>query len=125
MAKKETKDLGFDGVIVTASTSNSEPLILASKAAKRRGKIVLVGLQRLNLIEIFFMRKNCYFKSVNLMAQVDTILNMKKKEMIILAYVRWTENRNIEAVLRAMELGNLDVKPLISDSFEFKHIFGL
>ena len=38
------------------------------------------------------------------------------------AYVRWTENRNIEAVLRAMELGNLNVKPLISDRFEFKNI---
>ena len=122
-AKKETKDLGFDGVIVTASTSNSEPLILASKVAKRRGKIVLVGSTKIELNRDIFYEKELLFQVSKSYGpgRYDSEYEEKGNDYPF-AYVRWTENRNIEAVLRAMELGNLDVKPLISDRFEFKDI---
>ena len=82
-AKKETKDLGFDGVIVTASTNNSEPLILASRVAKRRGKIVLVGSTKIELNRDIFYEKELLFQVSKSYGRVDTILNMRKKEMII------------------------------------------
>ena len=36
-------------------------------------------------------------------------------------FVRWTEQRNFEAVLDMMSMGLLDVKPLISHSFDIDH----
>ena len=55
------------------------------------------------------------------MARADTMKFMNRKALIIpLPFVRWTEQRNFEAILSMMATGRLDVKPLITHRFDFE-----
>ncbi len=122
-SEKETGNLGFDGVIVTASSKNSEPLELAAKVSKKRGKIVLVGSTKIELNRNVFYEKELSFQVSKSYGpgRYDNEYEERGNDYPF-AYVRWTEKRNIEAVLRAIELGNLNVKPLISDTYDFENI---
>ena len=60
------------------------------------------------------MKKNLLFKFHALMVRVAMMRIMKKMERLPFGFVRWTEQRNFEAVLDLMASGSIDVKPLIS-----------
>ena len=122
-SEKQTNNLGFDGVIVTASTNTSDPLTLAANVARKKGKIVLVGTSKIELNRDTFYEKELSFQVSKSYGpgRYDSGYEDEGNDYPI-QYVRWTENRNIESVLRALELGYLNVKPLISDMFEFDNI---
>jgi len=55
------------------------------------------------------------------MARAGMTRNMKKRDMIYpVGLVRWTEQRNFEAVLDLLAQGKLEVKPLISHRFKIE-----
>ena len=63
---EKTGGIGVDGVLITASTSSSEP-VHGRSICRQRGHIVLIGVTGLSCVVIFF-KKELTFRSVVLMA---------------------------------------------------------
>lgn len=113
-----TGGLGADAVVITASTKSREPVQLAADAVRQRGRVVLVGVVGLELD-----RRPFYFKEAEFVVscsygpgRYDPDYEERGHDYPA-GYVRWTEQRNIAAVLQMMALGKLNVEPLISHRF--------
>lgn len=109
---------GVDAVLITASTKSSEPVAQAAKMCRQRGRIVLVGVTGLELSRADFYEKELSF-------QVSCSYGPGRYDPgyeegghdYPVGFVRWTEQRNFEAVLDLMAAGALDVTPLVSHRF--------
>ena len=109
---------GVDAVFITASNKRNEPVSQAAHMCRQRGRIVLVGVVGLELSRADFYEKELSF-------QVSCSYGPGRYDPSYeeggndypLGFVRWTEQRNFEAVLDLMATGQLDVEPLISHRF--------
>lgn len=116
-----SRGVGVDGVIITASTKSNDPVTQAAKMCRKRGRIVLVGFSGLEL-----NRNDFYQKELSIQVscsygpgRYDPLFEEKGQDYP-LPFVRWTVQRNFEAVLDMLASGQLDVKPLISHRFAFE-----
>ena len=105
---------GADAVIVTAAAPDPGLLNKACEACRRKGRVVLVGD-----VPIRIARDRIYSKELDFListaygpGRYDPEYEEKGHDYPF-AYVRWTENRNLEEVLRLMAAGALDVRTLI------------
>jgi predicted dehydrogenase/threonine dehydrogenase-like Zn-dependent dehydrogenase len=109
---------GVDAVLITATTTSNEPVHQAAQMCRQRGRIVLVGVVGLELSRDDFYKKELTF-------QVSSSYGPGRYDPAYeelghdypFGFVRWTEQRNFEAVLDMMSDGRLDVQPLISHRF--------
>lgn len=109
---------GVDAVIVTASSKSNEPMHQAALMCRKRGRIVLVGVTGLDLSRDDFFKKELTFQVSASYGPGRYDPNYEEKgQDYPVGFVRWTEQRNFEAVLDMMAGGRLDVKPLISHRF--------
>jgi predicted dehydrogenase/threonine dehydrogenase-like Zn-dependent dehydrogenase len=109
---------GVDGVLITASTKSNEPVHQAAQMCRKRGRIVLVGVTGLELSRADFYEKELSFQVSCSYGPGRYDVNYEEKGIDYpIGFVRWTEQRNFEAVLDMMADGRLDVKPLISHRF--------
>lgn len=112
---------GVDGVIVTASTKSTDPITQAARMCRKRGRIVLVGVTGLELNRADFYEKELTFQVSCSYGPGRYDPNYEDKgQDYPLGFVRWTEQRNFEAVLDMLASGQLDVKPLITHRFAFE-----
>jgi predicted dehydrogenase len=118
VAQRETEGRGVDAVIITASTSSDEPMHQAAQMCRQRGRIVLVGVTGLNLSRADFFAKELSFQVSCSYGpgRYDPAYEQDGQDYP-LGFVRWTEQRNFEAVLGLMSAGSLRVQPLISHRF--------
>jgi len=118
VAERFSRGHGVDAVIVTAATRSSEPMHQAALMCRKRGRIVLVGVTGLELSRDDFFKKELTF-------QVSCSYGPGRYDPgyeeaghdYPIGYVRWTEQRNFEAVLDTMAGGQLDVTRLVSHRF--------
>lgn len=114
-----TKGIGADGVLITASTKDSTLVSQAARMSRKRGRIVLVGVTGLELNRSEFYEKELTFQVSCSYGPGRYDENYENRgQDYPLPFVRWTEKRNFEAVLSAIERGILKVKPLISEVVE-------
>lgn len=118
VAARESEGRGVDAVIITASTSSDEPMHQAAQMCRKRGRIVLVGVTGLNLSRADFFEKELSFQVSCSYGpgRYDPAYEQDGQDYP-LGFVRWTEQRNFEAVLGLMAAGSLRVQPLISHRF--------
>jgi predicted dehydrogenase/threonine dehydrogenase-like Zn-dependent dehydrogenase len=118
VAQGFSRGRGVDAVILTASTKSSEPMHQAALMCRKRGRIVLVGVAGLELSRADFFEKELSFQVSCSYGpgRYDAEYEEKGQDYPV-GFVRWTEQRNFEAVLDMMASGRLDVKPLISHRF--------
>lgn len=111
---------GVDAVLITASTQSSEPVSQAAQMCRKRGRIVLVGVTGLELNRSEFYEKELSFQVSCSYGpgRYDEAYEQHGQDYP-LGFVRWTEQRNFEAILDMMALGHLDVQPLITHRFAF------
>ena len=119
-AKSFSRGRGVDGVIITASSKSNDPVKQAAQISRQRGRIILVGVVGLDLD-----REDFYEKEINFQVscsygpgRYDPSYEEDGNDYPI-GHVRWTEQRNFEAVLDMLADGHIDVKPLISARFDF------
>jgi predicted dehydrogenase/threonine dehydrogenase-like Zn-dependent dehydrogenase len=116
---------GVDAVIVTASTQSSEPLHQAALMCRKRGRIVLVGVTGLELSRADFYEKELTF-------QVSCSYGPGRYDPQYeeaghdypLGFVRWTEQRNFEAVLDLLADGRLQTATLVTHRFPLEQATG-
>jgi len=117
-AQAFSRGRGVDAVIITASTKSNEPVHQAALMCRKRGRIVLVGVTGLELSRADFFEKELTFQVSCSYGPGRYDANYEEKgNDYPVGFVRWTEQRNFEAVLDMMADGRLDVKPLISHRF--------
>ena len=110
---------GVDGVVITASTKSNEPVSQAAKMCRKRGRIVLVGVVGLELSRADFFEKELTFQvSCSYGPGRYDEEYEKKGHDYPVGYVRWTEQRNFEAVLDLMASGQIVAKPLITHRYD-------
>ena len=110
---------GVDAVLITASSKSNDIVHQAANMCRKRGNIVLVGVVGLELSRTDFYEKELTF-------QVSCSYGPGRYDKNYeddghdypYAFVRWTEQRNFEAVLDLMASGAINVKPLISSRFD-------
>lgn len=118
----QTQELGADAVIITASNKTNEIISNAANMSRKRGRIVLVGVVGLNLNRAEFYEKELSFQvSCSYGPGRYDYEYEQKGNDYPLAFVRWTEKRNFETILAAMEDKSLNVSPLISEIIDFKN----
>lgn len=110
---------GVDAVLITASTKSNAPVSQAARICRKRGRIVLVGVVGLELSRADFYEKELSFQVSCSYGpgRYDPAYEDNGHDYPI-GFVRWTEQRNFEAVLDLMAAGALQVEPLISHRFD-------
>ena len=113
---------GVDAVLITASTKSSDPVSQAANMCRKRGRIVLVGVTGLELSRADFYNKELSFQVSCSYGpgRYDPSYEDKGNDYPI-GFVRWTEQRNFEAVLDMMASGTLDVSDLITHRYRFEN----
>jgi predicted dehydrogenase/threonine dehydrogenase-like Zn-dependent dehydrogenase len=113
-----TGGLGADAVVITASTKSDEPVNAAAEIARLKARVVVVGFVGMNLKRDLYYRK-----------ELDLRLSMsygpgrydpryeEHGQDYPIAYVRWTEQRNMQTFLELVREGRVTPKALISHRF--------
>ena len=116
-----SRNIGVDGVIITASTKSSDPVSQAANMSRKRGRIILVGVTGLELNRSEFYEKELVFQVSCSYGpgRYDNAYEENGQDYPI-GFVRWTEQRNFVAILDMMASGKLDVTELITHKFEFE-----
>ncbi len=109
---------GVDAVIITASTKSNEPVSQGATMCRKRGRIVLVGVVGLELSRADFFEKEITFQVSCSYGpgRYDSEYEENGHDYPV-GFVRWTEQRNFEAVLDLMSSGAINMKPLISHRY--------
>jgi predicted dehydrogenase len=119
-AEQFSSGQGIDAVLIAAATDSNAPVEQAARMCRQRGRIVLIGVTGLELNRADFYKKEISF-------QVSCSYGLGRYDEAYegrgidypFGLVRWTEQRNFQAVLQLMESSQLDVRPLISHRFSF------
>ena len=115
---ERTAGNGVDGALITAATSSSEPMHLAAEACRQRGRLVLVGVTGLELRRDLFYKKELSFQvSCSYGPGRYDPAYEREGHDYPLGFVRWTQQRNFQAVLLALASGNLRTEALISHRY--------
>ena len=114
-ANRFSRGRGVDGVLVTATTRSSEPMRHAPQMCRTRGRIVLVGVTGLELSRDDFYKKEISFQVSCSYGpgRYDPSYEDKGHDYPI-GHVRWTEQRNFEAILDLLADRRLSVASLVS-----------
>jgi predicted dehydrogenase/threonine dehydrogenase-like Zn-dependent dehydrogenase len=123
-----TNGIGADGVVITASSKSNDIIAQSAQMCRKLGRVILVGVIGLDISRADFYNKEITFQVSCSYGpgRYDEAYEQKGNDYPI-GYVRWTEKRNFEAVLKAISNGALDVKPLITERIpllEYNKIYG-
>jgi len=118
IAEQYSRGRGVDAVIITASAKSNEIVRQAAHMCRKRGRIVLVGVVGLELSRADFYEKELSFQVSCSYGpgRYDPEYEEAGKDYP-LAFVRWTEQRNFEAVLDMIADGKLNTECLVSHRF--------
>jgi predicted dehydrogenase/threonine dehydrogenase-like Zn-dependent dehydrogenase len=113
---------GVDGVLITAATQSDEVMHQSAEMCRKLGRIVLVGVVGLNLRRDDFFKKEITFQVSASYGpgRYDPFYEEDGNDYPV-GFVRWTEQRNFEAVLDMMSAGSLDVKSLITHRYDIEN----
>lgn len=117
-----THGIGCDAVIITAGSNSEDPVNLAGALCRQKGKVVIVGA-----VPTGFERKNYYVKELDLRMSCSYGPGRYDDEYELhgvdypVGYVRWTENRNMEAFAQLLAENKIELKSLITHRFKFEN----
>ena len=121
-SKEISSDIGADAVIITASSLSDSIVSQAFKLCRKKGRVVLVGDVGLNL-----KRDDFYKNEIDFLiscsygpGRYDSEYEEKGVDYPI-GYVRWTENRNMDAYLRLIKEKKVNLSPLFKKTYSIEN----
>jgi polar amino acid transport system substrate-binding protein len=117
---RETAGHGVDLALVAASSESAAPLATAAGLCRRRGRISLVGA-----VPIELERRVLYEKELELVVSMSYgpgRYDRRYEELGLdypLPFVRWTENRNLQAFLALLAAGSVTPERLDAEVVPF------
>jgi polar amino acid transport system substrate-binding protein len=113
-----TKGHGADAVLITAATDSNQPIELAARVSRLKGRVIVVGMTGMDIPRApFFSRE---LKLIISMSYGPGRYDPEYEERghdYPLPYVRWTEKRNIESFLELIADKRLNVERLTTHRF--------
>ena len=111
---------GCDHIIITAAAPTNDPLVLAAEIARKKATIVVVGAINMDI------PRDPHFYRKELDLRMSTSYGPGRYDPSYeesgidypYSYVRWTEQRNMEAFLKLIARSAINIKPLISHVFD-------
>jgi predicted dehydrogenase/threonine dehydrogenase-like Zn-dependent dehydrogenase len=119
---RHTDAVGADAVIVTAASGSPQVIAESLRCCRRKARVVVVGDVNLGI-----ERADLYAKELDLL--ISTSYGPGRYDPLYeeggqdypLAYVRWTENRNMQAYLGLLAEGRVRLEPLRAGVFDIDH----
>jgi len=118
--KNYTQEMGVDGVIISAATKSNGPLEQAAEMTRKKGRIVAVGAIGMNIPRPPFYEKELsfYISCSYGPGRYDSKYEMQGIDYPV-GYVRWTENRNFQAILQLLSKGHVNFNYLLTHKYQF------
>lgn len=118
LCKELTAGHGVDGVIVCAGTASNQPIELCGAVTRSKGRVVVVGAVRMDI-----PREDYFKKEISVVisrsygpGRYDPSYEENGHDYP-LAYVRFTEQRNMQTFLQLVSQGKVDVRTLITHRY--------
>ena len=113
-----TRGRGADAVILTAATKSNDPFILAGEIARERARVILVGDVKIDVPREVYYRKELEIRLSRSYGpgRYDPEYEEGGHDYPV-AYVRWTEQRNMEEFLDLLAAEKVDVRSLTTHVF--------
>jgi predicted dehydrogenase len=111
---------GVDQVYLAAGGGSNQPVELAARLCRDRGRVVDIGKCRLDLPWNAYYEKelDVRFSRSYGPGRYDPEYELEGRDYPI-GYVRWTERRNLACFLDLLARGSVDVEPLVSHVADF------
>lgn len=111
---------GVDQVYLAAGGGSNQPVELAARLCRDRGRVVDIGKCRLDLPWNAYYEKelDVRFSRSYGPGRYDPEYELEGRDYPI-GYVRWTERRNLACFLDLLARGSVDVEPLVSHIADF------
>jgi polar amino acid transport system substrate-binding protein len=113
-----TRGHGADAVLITAATDSNEPVELAARVSRLKGRVIIVGMTGMNIPRApFFSRELKLLISMSYGPGRYDPEYEERGHDYPLPYVRWTEKRNIESFLELIGDRRINVERLTTHRF--------
>ncbi|BBE20570.1 zinc-binding dehydrogenase [Aquipluma nitroreducens] len=116
-----TNGIGVDAVIIAAATDSLDPVNFAGAIARKKGKVIILGAVPTGFErDPFWYRKELELKMSCSYGPGRYDFNYEEKGIDYpVAYVRWTEKRNMEAFQQLISDGIINIDYLTTHTFDF------
>jgi len=116
-----TRQRGLDAVLITADTENNGPVELAGDLLREKGRVVVVGAVKMDIPRRVYYQKELDLRLSRSYGPGRYDRQYEEKGIDYpFGYVRWTENRNMEAFAGLIASGKVDVKQLVTHRFSIE-----
>jgi predicted dehydrogenase/threonine dehydrogenase-like Zn-dependent dehydrogenase len=115
-----TNGYGFDSVIITAAAPSNDPIELSAVISRNKGKVIVVGAIKMDVPR----DPDFYRKELDLRMSCSygpgryDVAYEEDGQDYPYAYVRYTEQRNMETFLDLVSSGSVKLKNLITHTFD-------
>lgn len=117
-----SKGRGVDAVLITAATKSNEPVTIAGEICRPRAKVVVTGMVGMDIPRDMYYKKELDFKlSLSYGPGRYDPQYEEAGHDYPFGYVRWTEQRNIEAFLDCVASGKVTPSKIITHRFPIEN----
>jgi predicted dehydrogenase len=116
-----TQNKGFDAVLICADTPSNDTVTLAGAIARDRAHVISLGVVGIDLPRKSYYEKELFFQVSRSSGPGRYDLDYEEKGLDYpYGYIRWSEQRNMQAFLQLIADKRVNINPLITHRFEIK-----